>query len=131
MEYVTIKEAIKLTGKSDKTIRNFISRLKGTENEKHVIAKKGRVYIAKEFLIATYPVVLEELEEKDSKSGKNTNELIEQLRMENAYLKEQLNKANERELQLIQNMRIEQVKTLSDSDKEKIVQALDQNKNKD
>lgn len=123
MEYITIKEAVFITGKSDKTIRTFIKNTDAKYKK-----KDGRAYlINKAHLLETY---LKKVESSSIESSKSDAKLLEQMQSEITSLREQLNKQVEITKQVIQNMRIEQIKTLSESDKQDIIQQL-QNRSAD
>ncbi|OQX99779.1 MAG: hypothetical protein B6I20_09645 [Bacteroidetes bacterium 4572_117] len=72
--FVTVKEAVELTGKSQTTISRLCSKRKGTR----FIKKEGiKYYIDKEYLLATYPlashtemVIKDKIENGDKKNGK-------------------------------------------------------------
>ncbi len=74
-EYITIKEACKLTGKSDKTIRNNftskekeLNKLTSKTSSKKIITRNGRQYlILKSFLIDYYNILPSNLLVKKSK----------------------------------------------------------------
>ena len=75
-EYITIKEACLLTGKSDKTIRNNFTSKKEEINKltsKKVVIKKGRNYgILKSYLLDFYQIKTGNV---TSKSGNETGKV--------------------------------------------------------
>lgn len=54
MNYIDLKEAIKATGKSEKTIRRFLSK---PESKAYVSKKGNKLVIEVNYLFATYPHV--------------------------------------------------------------------------
>lgn len=56
MNYIDIKEAVKATGKSEKTIRRFLSRV---ESEPFINKDGGKILVDVNFLFNSYPPVKE------------------------------------------------------------------------
>lgn len=110
MEFITIKEAMALVGKSEKTIRNLIQ----SSDSQHV-GKKGReLTIEKSYLLSKY-----------SKSGNlSDNELVRILKERIESLEKRLDQAHTEKLQMLQSLRVEQIKTLPEAEKQKILQLL-------
>lgn len=64
MNYIDIKEAIKATGKSEKTIRRFLSKI----DSKPFVDKKGnKLLVDVNYLLTSYPP----LKNKENMSGQN------------------------------------------------------------
>ena len=82
-DYITIKQACKLTGKSDKTIRNNFTSKKDELNKttsKKIITRKGREYlILKSFVVDYYNIetgnlLVSELVTSSKETGKKDTE---------------------------------------------------------
>lgn len=54
MNYIDIKEAVKATGKSEKTIRRFLSK---PESKAYIDKKENKVLVDVNYLFASYPPV--------------------------------------------------------------------------
>jgi len=54
MNYIDIKEAVKATGKSEKTIRRFLSK---PESKPYVDKKDSKLFVDVNYLFASYPPV--------------------------------------------------------------------------
>jgi len=54
MNYIDIKEAVKATGKSEKTIRRFLSK---AESKPYIDKKDNKVLVDVNYLFASYPPV--------------------------------------------------------------------------
>jgi len=54
MNYIDIKEAIKATGKSEKTIRRFFSK---AESKAYIEKKDNKLYVDVNYLFASYPPI--------------------------------------------------------------------------
>lgn len=134
MKYLTVKEAAELFDKPKMVIRRLVEILKEDEQlkqqwlrqEKH---KKGyRDLIAKKALKMEFGnPVKKESPSKENKAPEveiKESEIILNLKEHISDLKNQLQMANELNKQLLQSMRIEQVKTLTESDKDKIINVL-------
>jgi acyl-CoA reductase-like NAD-dependent aldehyde dehydrogenase len=114
MKWLTVSESATAAGKSEQTIRRLIEKWKDTGKVKQ---ESGRWYLSSQALADVYPLSLQ-----DDKAESTQTE--QDLRDRVAHLEKMLDRANERQKELIQSLRIEQVKTLSDSDKRKILESL-------
>lgn len=54
MNYIDIKEAVKATGKSEKTIRRFLSK---AESKAYIEKKDNKLYVDVNYLFASYPPI--------------------------------------------------------------------------
>lgn len=100
-DFITIKQGIILTGKSDSTIRNLIKSLSKGDKDRYVKRNsKGRVLISKSFLASQYGTIKEE-------QG-NQDEIIKELVF---TLKEQLREKNE---QIRNYQQIEKLQLIND-----------------
>lgn len=54
MNYIDIKEAVKATGKSEKTIRRFLSK---AESEPYIDKKLNKIFVDVNYLFSSYPPV--------------------------------------------------------------------------
>jgi len=59
MNYIDIKEAVKATGKSEKTIRRFLSK---PESKAYIDKKENKVLVDVNYLFASYPPVKSDIE---------------------------------------------------------------------
>lgn len=61
MNYIDIKEASKAVGKSEKTIRRFLSK---SESKPYIEKKDNKLFVEVNYLFASYPAV--EIDQKES-----------------------------------------------------------------
>lgn len=54
MNYIDIKEAVKATGKSEKTIRRFLSK---TESKSYIEKKDNKLFVDVNYLFTSYPPI--------------------------------------------------------------------------
>lgn len=98
-DFLTIKEAIIFTGKSEKTIRRLVKSLVSDDSQKEAIMdsdyppikthKKGKYLISKEFLTSHFSTPMT-TPVNGQKQDMSTQKLIQNLEEENTYLKKQL-----------------------------------------
>lgn len=134
MEFLTIKEAMELTGKADGTIRTFIKNT--LESDKAHFAKKedGAYYIDKGFLSSKY-ITKEERYDPDmgkertqEERDEKVRDLMERLNDKNEiieFLKDQLKEKDNQIKSIHLALQTEQFKNLPESEKKKIKQLIE------
>jgi Fic family protein len=53
MNYIDIKEAVKITGKSDKTIRRFLAK---SESKPYLDSNNGKILVDVNYIMSSFPV---------------------------------------------------------------------------
>lgn len=71
MNYIDIKEAVKATGKSEKTIRRFLYK---AESKAYIEKKNNKVLVDVNYLFTSYPPV--KSEEKDVRQNMVTDQIM-------------------------------------------------------
>lgn len=64
MNYISVKEAVKATGKSDKTIRRFLSK---AESKAYTERNGNKLFVDVNYLFASYPPLKAETKERRQK----------------------------------------------------------------
>ena len=93
-EFLSIKEAIQHTGKSDSTIRRMIKKMTSQSHSQNIIKKDKKLYIKREYIISR----LGQNEHLPTLSNKNKS-IKERQQTSNEYLTKQIDQLEEEKRQ--------------------------------
>jgi len=107
-EFISIKDAISITGKSESTIRRVLTETKKMKNSSdYIITEKGitndRYLIRKDYLFKKLRFDPSKTRQKGKKQD-NESELVKQLRDEVAFLRKQLEIQQREKAMLLQKL---------------------------
>lgn len=106
LDYITVKDASKMFGRSESTIRNLLAAMTPQQRKKYTVKKGRKVLIHKEYLGRNYDIV----------DSTNKDEIIENLTASlNQLTENQKQELNKRDRQIASLMQIEKMKLIRDN----------------